>query len=474
MRSAFFRQMLIIGIAILLTILSLAGAFQFTMTSYLEQEKKTALTNHAQAIAALGKAYVTLGGLQTSWDFRMSMTLASEVAGEEALVCSGNGTVLVCSCKEFFCEHLGKRLPAGFMYDIRETGEYYGAATLEGIYDEQRYIKTSPLVSDDGRIMGIVLVSAPVTGITNYMHGMFRVFFLTAIAALIVSMLVALLLSRNEVKPVLRLTDAVRRFGRGEMQTRVDAREMGTREMTELATSFNSMADQLEKTERRRQEFVANISHELKTPMTNIGGYVDGMLDGVIPPEEHRRYMEIVSREVRRLDRLVRSMLDISRMQSEGLPEDKKQRFDLSELVLQTFANFEQKISQKEIECSLDLPDDPAWTVAGKDAIAQVIFNLADNAVKFCPQGGELTVSLKKEGGKYLVTVQNSGPTIPAEELPLIFDRFHKTDKSRSKKDGVGLGLYIVKTIIGVHGEDIRVESRNGITAFTFTLPCVK
>ena len=220
---------------------------------------------------------------------------------------------------------------------------------------------------------------------------------------------------------------------------------------------------------------MANVSHELKTPMTTISGYVDGILDGTIPPEKHRRYLQLVSDETKRLSRLVRSMLDISRLQDQnGIPEEKKTRFDLEECAGQVLITFEQKINQKNLNVKVDMPEHPVYTRANEDYITQVVYNLLDNAVKFSPMEGDLGLTIREGGGKAYVSVSNQGDTIPPEELPLVFDRFHKLDKSRSQnRDGWGLGLYIVKTIVCSHGENISVTSRDGKTEFTFTMPLV-
>ena len=176
----------------------------------------------------------------------------------------------------------------------------------------------------------------------------------------------------------------------------------------------------------------------------------------------------------KRLSRLVRSMLDISQLQSDGIPEEKKLRFDLEEAVGQVLITFEQKINAKDLQVEVDMPEHPVFTMANQDYITQVIYNLLDNAVKFCPAGGTLGVRIREGGGKAYISISNDGQTIPPEELPLVFDRFHKLDKSRSEnRDGWGLGLYIVKTIVCSHGENISVSSRNGKTEFTFTMPIV-
>ena len=298
---------------------------------------------------------------------------------------------------------------------------------------------------------------------------------------LFVSVLVVLLavvmmsfVARKQSRPLRDMAKAAHDFGHGNLNARVQVDPKSSDEVQDLALAFNNMASSLQQSEYQRQEFVANVSHELKTPMTTISGFVDGMLDGTIPPERHKHYMHMVSDETKRLSRLVRSMLDISRLQDQDIPEEKKSRFELQELAGQVLITFEQKIDAKNLNVDVDFPGHPTYTRAGPDYITQVIYNLLDNAVKFCPEGGDLGMKIRTGTTKLYVSVSNSGETIPPNELALLFDRFHKLDKSRSQnRDGWGLGLYIVKTIIGRHGEDISVTSQNGITTFTFTLPLV-
>ena len=242
-----------------------------------------------------------------------------------------------------------------------------------------------------------------------------------------------------------------------------------------MALAFNNMASSLQKSEYQRQEFVANVSHELKTPMTTISGYIDGILDGTIPEEKQAHYLRIVSDETKRLNRLVRSMLDISRLQNQGgIPDEQKSRFDLLECMGKVLITFEQKINEKQLDVQVDFPEHPVYTFAGEDALTQIVYNLLDNAVKFSPAGSTLTLSIRENGKKAYLSISNQGQTIPAEELPLVFDRFHKMDKSRSKnRDSWGLGLYIVKTLVDSHGENISVTSRENTTTFTFTMPVV-
>ena len=383
--------------------------------------------------------------------------------------------IRICSCEKFSCDHIGQTVDPVLLAEIQKDGSWYEETSLSSIYDEPRYLAGQTLLASDGEQIGYVLVSAPMAQTKNFMLRSSTLFFYVAIAVLIVSMLAASFLSRMQVRPLGQMADAARRFGRGELGVRVEESPKNTSEINDLARAFNTMVDSLESSERRRQEFVANVSHELKTPMTTIGGYIDGMLDGTIPPEKQQHYMQIVSGEVRRLSRLVRNMLDISRLQAMGVEESRMTRFDLGELMSDVIITFEQKINGKGLNVDVELPDRPVWVKAERDGITQVVYNLLDNAIKFCPQGGKLGLFLALEGGKAKVTVQNSGPTIDPNELPLLFDRFHKADKSRSAdREGWGLGLYIAKTIVGAYGGDIWATSENGITNFIFTLPTVR
>lgn len=476
MKTTFARLFSFIAGLVLLCVLFLGAGFRALMTNYLVAESRESLSNNAASVAELAAAYDTTGQMEDNWDFRMSLSFASRVAETDAVICDENGVVVLCSCENLICRHLGQRLDVGLTTEVLENGQTYAKGMLDGLYEEERYYVAEPVTSGStGATIGIVVASSPATEPSQVMGPMFQIFLLTAGVVLLVAVAATSILARHEAQQLKDLADAAHRFGHGDLRARAEVSEGGTVEMNELATEFNNMAISLEQSEIRRREFVANVSHELKTPMTTIAGFMDGMLDGTIPPERHRQYMQTVSDEVRRLSRLVRSMLDISRLQSQGIPEAKKRKFDIAETLGQVLISFEQKINVKRIEVEADLPDNGLNVWADSDSITQVLYNLTDNAVKFCPEGGRLWVRARAEGGKARVTVGNTGPTIPPEELPLVFDRFHKMDKSRSvDRDGYGLGLYIVKTIVDSHGEDICVTSHEGKTEFSFTLPLKK
>lgn len=475
MKTTFSRQFAMIAALLLLCLLITGVSFRFLMLGTIESQNQQTMIRDAEAVAELAEAYDSVGDLQNNFDFHISLSLFTKVGDAEALLCDTDGVIRICSCEKFSCDHIGQTVDPVLLAEIQKDGSWYEETSLSSIYDEPRYLAGQMLLASDGEQIGYVLVSAPMAQTKNFMLRSSTLFFYVAIAVLIVSMLAASFLSRMQVRPLGQMADAARRFGRGELSVRVEESPKNTSEINDLARAFNTMVDSLESSERRRQEFVANVSHELKTPMTTIGGYIDGMLDGTIPPEKQQHYMQIVSGEVRRLSRLVRNMLDISRLQAMGVEESRMTRFDLGELMSDVIITFEQKINGKGLNVDVELPDRPVWVKAERDGITQVVYNLLDNAIKFCPQGGKLGLFLALEGGKAKVTVQNSGPTIDPNELPLLFDRFHKADKSRSAdREGWGLGLYIAKTIVGAYGGDIWATSENGITNFIFTLPTVR
>jgi signal transduction histidine kinase len=220
-----------------------------------------------------------------------------------------------------------------------------------------------------------------------------------------------------------------------------------------------------------RSSFVANVSHELRTPMTTISGFVEGILDGTIAEEKRPQYLEIVLDESRRLSRLVSDLLDLDKIERNQQPLDLKE-FDVNELLRLNLIKLERRVEDKRLNVEVEFENDPQKVLAEKDSIARVVVNLLDNAVKFADEGGYIGVKTGTSGNDVFVAVENSGLGMEPDELERIFDRFYKTDKSRSAdKIGVGLGLYIVKNIIKNHGKQIWAESALGeYTRFTFTL----
>lgn len=470
-----FRRQLTLMLCILLAATILLGlAFWVVFDRYAARKQETSLQSTADTVASLTQFYSSPASMYLDWDFRLNLSAASGASENDVLLCTTDGQVFLCAQDVQDCEHIGRTLGASAVEKLTKQGSASidDAATL--LYGEKRLAVASAAYSSDGTFMCIVVASMKRADLSALTGGTLRLFILTALAVFLVALLAMPYLTRRETKPIKDMAAAARQLAHGNLSVRVPTGYQNE-EMEELAVAFNNMAASVQNSETIRQEFVANVSHELKTPMTTIAGYLDGILDGTIPPEKHRVYMELVSTEVRRLSRLVRNMLDVARLKDQGIPPDKLTDFDICEEASQALLSFEQRINQKHLNVDIDMPEFGLTVHAFADAVSQVIYNLLDNAVKFIDDGGTLSVHARQQGGKAVVSIANTGPTIDPAELPLIFDRFHKTDKSRSTdRDGVGLGLYIVKTIVLAHGEDIYVTSRDGKTEFTFTMPLKK
>ena len=475
MKSTFGRLFTTLSLILLSAMVLVGISFQWLASRHLTNQTIASLENDSQVIASLFEASYGDKSI-SSQDFYMALTVAVSVSGADAVICDAEGDLLLCATAPMGCEHIGLRLDEAYRDRIFAEGSRTDKGVIEGLYPENRYMASHAVYDpQSGTPLAIVLVSSPVDNTLSNMRRISETFLL--VTALVVAITVVLLtfLVRRQANPLRDMARAASAFGHGNLQARVSTTGHYTQEVEELALAFNNMASSLQKSEYQRQEFVANVSHELKTPMTTISGYVDGILDGTIPPEKSEQYLRLVSDETKRLSRLVRNMLDISRLQDRGeIPAEQKSRFDLSELTGQVLISFEQKIVEKNLDVQVDMPEHSVYTRASQDAINQVLYNLLDNAVKFSPDGGTLGVTIREGGSKVYVSVSNDGEDIPPEELPLLFERFHKIDKSRSQnRESWGLGLYIVKTIVNYHGENISVTSQNGKTEFTFTLPLV-
>ena len=473
MKSSFGRVFYAAALILLLALTMLGVSFQQLVKNYLTESTFSRLDQDAEVLSHLASSYAA-GEDTSSQDFLLSLDVASRLTDTDIIICNAEGKVVLCSDSPFVCKHLKLQINSDYLEKVSSAGVDRTTGVIRGLYDDSRFLTAMPIQDEtEGSLLGLVMVSVPTADTNAVLNKLANLYLNTAFVVVLLSALAALAYAARSSRPLREMAKAANDFGHGNLEARVRVEDSYSEETRDLAVAFNNMASSLQKSEYQRQEFVANVSHELKTPMTTISGYVDGILDGTIPPERQNHYLQIVSDETKRLSRLVRSMLDISQLQDEkGMPDEKKMNFDMEECAGLALVNFEKKINDKHINVQVDMPEHPVYTFANQDAVTQVVYNLVDNAVKFCPEGGTLGLTIKEGGGKAYVSVSNDGETIPAEELPLVFDRFHKLDKSRSKnRDGWGLGLYIVKTIVCSHGENISVTSRDGKTEFTFTMP---
>ena len=352
-----------------------------------------------------------------------------------------------------------------------DTGEslHIHRGNLGGLINENSLVYAKELVAA-GKTAGYVLTLASLEKEVKLVEITRSAVINSSIWVMLAAVIAIYFITERIIHPLKTMTGASKKFAKGDFSARVTV--YGNDEVAELGRAFNNMAESLDSLEKMRNSFLANISHDLRTPMTTIAGFIDGINSGAIPPEKHEYYLGVISAEVHRLSRLVSQILDVSRLES-GERKFNFTDFDIAEMARIILISFEQKIDSKKLDVSFEAEDDELYVNADKDAIYQVLYNLCHNALKFSKDGGRYQITLKRiHGRKIQVSVFDEGQSISDEDAKMIFDRFYKTDKSRGlDKNGVGLGLYISKTIIDAHGEKIWVESEEGVsTTFSFTL----
>ena len=467
-RGLYWRQFGVIAGMVLLTMLLLGMAFFALSYTTNVSEKRQEMRQRAELISQMSAEYLaaeTLSDPNSDNAFRALADVATRMTDMTFLICDTESRVLLTTD-----ESLGGKvvqIPAEITAHILEKGVYESRSTLGGVYGKKHFVVGVPMTTRLGLPMGVVFAAVDMAQVLEIWRSFFGLFLMTSAIILLVAVMVSSMMTMRQIQPIAEMVQATRNYADGNFDIRMSDADRND-EFGELARAFNAMAESLQETERQRRDFIANVSHELKTPMTTIAGYTDGILDGTIPPENERQYLQIISDESRRLSRLVRRMLDISQIQAK---EMKLTDFDICESMRIALLSMEQKITARGLDVEADIPEDSVMVQGDNDLITQVIYNLLENAAKYAFAGTALYLGVKILGEKACVTIRNRGNTIPAEEIPLLFERFHKTDKSRSEdKDGYGLGLYVVKTILAQHREKVHVTSENGVTSFVFTL----
>lgn len=475
-KSIFSKYFTVISIIIVVSFVAMQGAQLFLTSRYWLEEKHTVLEEHAVAIAAhTADSVVPTAGAngETVYHIEKSklspyIKLLSVTLNCTVVISDADSTVLL------MCDEEGDEITIDRTVSLNSViahngADYYGVSTLNGLYTERQYTAGVP-IHHGKTLLGYVFVSTPAGGLWQYVQSNLQISLIAALGVLTLTFIALYLMTDRLVRPLRAMAKATRSFAQGDFSCRVPV--SGKDETAELAQALNSMALSLSSVENMRRSFVANVSHELRTPMTTIAGFIDGILDGTIPQEKHAYYLKIVTDEVKRLSRLVKSMLALSRIDSGQLTLNMVD-FDLTALTGQTLLTFEKRIEEKNIRIE-GLAEADATPVRGDyDLIGQVIYNLLDNAVKFTNTGGEIRITLQKEADRTTCSIRNTGAGIPAQEMPRIFERFYKSDRSRGlDKTGVGLGLYIVQTVIALHKGEILVRSEEGeYTEFLFWLP---
>ena len=472
-RSIFKRYLGITMGIILLSFILLGSMMLLFFRSYWREEKKDLLTQNAQSISTMAtRLFLTQkdsNAYELQTDVLQGFISAFSISIDADIFLTDlEGNVLLGNYANSRLE-TPEKVP-GQAVSQAVKGMYESWGTFGGQYQGSYYTIGVPMNVLDGPCVGAVFAATSAATVDAYQTEAIKIFLIAAVAALAVTFCVVGAFAYRMVRPLRQMSAAARSFGAGDFSVRVPV--TSTDELGQLALSFNNMANSLTNSEGMRRSFIANVSHELKTPMTTIAGFIDGILDGTIPQGEQKKYLEVVSSEVKRLSRLVKSMLDLSRIDS-GEMKIHPAEFDISNTIVNTLLTFEQRIDAKQLEIKGLEELGPQMVYGDQDLLHQVVYNLIENAVKFTNAGGAISFLVTDGIDRTTVVIENTGPGIAQEDLPMVFDRFYKGDKSRSRdKNGMGLGLYLVRTILKLHGGDIGVSSIPGQYArFEFYLP---
>ncbi len=391
--------------------------------------------------------------------------------GVTIMLADEDGTLLMLRGVDRELLEVGKVLPMQGLEQVLAGEHLRTSDTFTGIFEQSHTVHAHPLIEGND-VYGVLLVCADSNDWRDLRDSTVQVIMAASLWVMLAALIAFYFITERIITPLKEMSRAAKSFAAGKFDVRVPVH--GNDEVAELARAMNNMAQSLEALDNMRTSFMANVSHDLRTPMTTISGFIDGILDGVIPADQQTYYLGIVSEEVKRLSRLVSQLLDLSRIQA-GDRKFVSAPFDICEVCRLILISFEQKIDQKRLDVEFECEDEKLFVLADRDAMYQIVYNLVDNAVKFSKEGGTLRICLDrvKKSEKVRVRVYNQGEGIPGEDLPYVFERFYKSDKSRGlDKKGVGLGLYIVKTIIEAHHESVSVDSVAGEWCeFTFTLP---
>ncbi len=343
--------------------------------------------------------------------------------------------------------------------------------TLDGIFTTPMMTVGAPIYSGD-TVVGAVITHVQLQSMAPVYEMVSMTAARVAVVAAFVGFVLIYGIARRIVMPLRRMRDAAGEIARNRFDKPMPVTSQD--EVGDLVQAFNQMAEQLRRQEQLRSGFIANVSHELRSPLTSMQGFAQGMLDGTIPQEEHGKYLTIIHSETQRLTKLIRELLDLSQIESGNFPLHIK-RFDINELIRRVLIRFLDKMEEKGIEIEVDFKEDYCYVDADADRMEQVVINLVDNAIKFTPGGGKITVWTHTASDTAMISVTDTGTGIPEEDIPYIFERFYKVDKSHTGKMGTGLGLAIVKKIMDQHNGSVSVRSQLGKgTSFVVELKASK
>jgi len=468
-KGLFSKMLATYTIIISMSLIIIASFLSYWFQNYFFDERKEQFLNNSNMIQDYAKKY--MASEVSSQQVNDIITIIGDYIKSDIWLTDSYGRVYAVSNKEHK-EFMGKQVFVKELEQLRLGKTFEVTGPYAGLFDKAVRVYGTPIMNQAGIFQGSMILYNSIEELSQSLKRVYEIIWISSIFAIIFSCIVIYYFSQKIIiKPLAEINSVARRISNGDVDKRVYLKSDD--EIGELAQSFNFMADSIEKNEKNRREFISNVSHEIRSPITSIKGFISGILDGVIPQEKEKYYLSIAYEEIQRLTRLVNDLLDMSAIEA-GEFSLRIMEVDINEIIRLTVINYETKIKEKRASVDVCFDDDNLFVAGDKDRLVQVITNLLDNSIKYVNEGGKIKISSKIKGKKAFISVFNNGPKIAEEDLLHIWDRFYKADKARTAKDSTGLGLSIVRNIITQLQEDIWVENKDNGVYFTFTLMKVK
>lgn len=464
MKSIYFKFVIIYTIIIVMGFLIFGTILNNLTENYFISQKQTQLVREAEKIAT-GLALWYITGFLEKDRLRFEINFLRDYLNASILMINRNANVVLNSDEEVF-------IYDSILQRIRDkvfSGNIAVEKTLIGAIVKKEYLIIGyPVVINNQVVSGLLLITST-DDIRQTLRMYNRIIWLITLFEVILVLIITYALTQKIITPIKKLASVSRKIAEGDFSEKIPMPLNSNDEIGELIASFNYMTEKLENLEMMRKSFISNVSHELRSPLTSIRGFIEGILDRTIPDDKRDFYLNLVREEVIKLNNLINQLLELSRLEW-GKINLNLSTFKIYSVVAEELIKFEQRIEEKKIEVFLEV-DENLVVKADRDLISRVIHNLLDNAIKYNKVGGKIYIYSEVENGKAYIIIQDTGIGIPEKLQKLIWERFYKVDESRSLEKGVGLGLSIVKEIIKLHKQNIWVESEEGVgTKFTFTL----
>lgn len=462
-----FGKLLIINICIILAGFIILGfSMSKTLENYFIQQKQDLLVEQAKIIESQYLTYFESGIVDID---RLAFELEAldRYLDARIWILNRRGQVYINSGQDDLTTFI-KDLEIDEIQEVFQGKILKREGTFKGFFQQPVLTIGYPIKTGNQVVLGLFIHSS-IPEILKTTKDIRRITLISLVISSLIAFILVFLTSRNLTQEISRINDGVGAIAKGNFNKKLEINRED--ELGELAKNLNIMADDLKKLETMRRDFISNISHDLRTPLTSINGFVKGILDGTIEKKDQEEYLNIVLEESQRLTKLTNNILDLSKIEG-GQLNLEITPFDINQLILNEIDKFERRIKEKDLQIDLNLEREKFIAYGDISGIERVLYNLFDNGVKFTENGGKIYIKTRYKDNRVFISVRNTGSVISKEDLKYIFDRFNKLDSSRGKdREGSGLGLSIVKEIIRLHNQGLNVSSsREKGVEFTFTL----